>query len=71
MTKRLSNESHGTMAARAVPRKPGTAPGELRALFGLHRLALEDVINIDQRTKVEEFDRHLFMAVRSSPRIVV
>jgi magnesium transporter len=32
--------------------------------FGLHRLALEDVVNIHQRPKVEEYADHLFTVVR-------
>ena len=40
---------------------------ELRALaeaFGLHPLALEDVVNTPQRPKVEPYDDHLFMIAR-------
>lgn len=40
---------------------------ELRALgedFGLHPLALEDVINPTQRAKVEAYDDHLFIVAR-------
>lgn len=33
-------------------------------IFGLHRLALEDVLNVHQRPKVEEFEDHLFIVVR-------
>lgn len=33
-------------------------------LFGLHHLALEDVLNIHQRPKLEEFDDHVFIVVR-------
>jgi magnesium transporter len=33
-------------------------------VFGLHRLAVEDVVNLHQRPKVEEFDDHLFIVVR-------
>jgi len=39
----------------------------LRAIadvFGLHRLALEDVLNVHQRPKVEQFADHLFIIVR-------
>jgi len=32
--------------------------------FGLHALALEDVTNVGQRPKVEEYDDHLFVVVR-------
>ena len=32
--------------------------------FGVHGLALEDVINVHQRPKVEEFDDHLFLVAR-------
>jgi magnesium transporter len=31
----------------------------------LHPLALEDVLNVPQRPKVERFDKHLFMVVRT------
>lgn len=37
---------------------------EIAELFGLHQLALEDVLNLHQRPKVEEFDDHLFIVVR-------
>lgn len=33
-------------------------------IFGLHQLALEDVINVHQRPKVEEFEDHLFVVTR-------
>ena len=32
--------------------------------FGLHQLALEDVLNVHQRPKMEEFDDHMFIVVR-------
>jgi magnesium transporter len=32
--------------------------------FGLHRLALEDVMNVHQRPKVEEYSDHVFAVVR-------
>ena len=38
--------------------------GILKALgekYGLHPLALEDVVNIGQRPKVEPYDQHLFI----------
>lgn len=34
------------------------------ATFGLHRLALEDVMNVSQRPKVEEYPEHLYAVVR-------
>lgn len=34
------------------------------AQFGLHRLALEDVLNTHQRPKAEEFDDHIFFVTR-------
>ncbi len=34
---------------------------QLGEIFGLHRLALEDVINVHQRPKVEQYDRYLFL----------
>jgi magnesium transporter len=36
----------------------------LAEVFGLHRLALEDVVNIGQRAKTESFDEHLFVIMR-------
>ena len=33
-------------------------------IFGLHRLALEDVANTHQRPKVEEYDDHTFVVLR-------
>lgn len=39
----------------------------LRAIgdkFGLHALALEDVVNVHQRPKVEEYEDHLFIVCR-------
>jgi magnesium transporter len=37
---------------------------ELGEQFGLHRLALEDTLNIPQRPKVEAYDGHLYIVVR-------
>ncbi len=34
------------------------------AIFGMHRLALEDVVNVDQRPKVEEYAENLFIIGR-------
>lgn len=36
----------------------------LGAMFGLHRLALEDVVNTHQRPKAEDYDDHIFIATR-------
>lgn len=36
----------------------------LGEMFGLHRLALEDVVNVHQRPKVEEYEDHAFIATR-------
>lgn len=33
-------------------------------IFGLHRLALEDVVNVYQRPKVEQFQHHTFIVAR-------
>lgn len=41
---------------------PGTEQlTELGELFGLHRLALEDILNTGQRPKVDSFDEQLFI----------
>jgi magnesium transporter len=37
---------------------------ELGEVFDLHRLALEDVINLGQRPKVEPYDNHLFVVAK-------
>lgn len=37
---------------------------QLGTMFELHRLALEDVVNVHQRPKVEEYDEHLFFVAR-------
>ncbi|MCU0867162.1 MAG: magnesium/cobalt transporter CorA [Planctomycetes bacterium] len=37
---------------------------QLGELFGLHRLALEDVVNQNQRAKVEDFTDYLFVVLR-------
>ncbi len=36
----------------------------LGEMFGLHRLALEDVVNVHQRPKVEEYEDHSFIVTR-------
>lgn len=42
----------------------GTPISEIGQQFGLHDLALEDVVNVHQRAKVEEFENHLFIVAR-------
>ena len=37
-------------------------------LFGLHALALEDVVNVHQRAKVEDYPDHLFIVARMVER---
>ena len=48
----------------------GDAPTVARIgeLFGLHPLALEDVLNVRQRAKVDQFPGHLFMVMREVSR---
>lgn len=41
---------------------------ELGALFQLHRLALEDVVNTHQRAKVDPYGNHLFIVTRMVSR---
>lgn len=36
----------------------------LGELFGLHRLALEDILNVQQRAKVEDYGEHEFLLLR-------
>jgi magnesium transporter len=36
----------------------------LSDVFGLHGLAMEDVVNVHQRAKVEEYEDHLFIVLR-------
>lgn len=37
---------------------------ELGGIFGLHGLALEDVVNVHQRPKAEEYEDHVFIVTR-------
>ena len=37
---------------------------ELGRIFGLHPLALEDVLNVPQRPKLDAYDEHLFLVTR-------
>lgn len=37
---------------------------QLGEMFGLHRLAMEDVVNLHQRAKVEEYGENLFVVLR-------
>jgi len=37
---------------------------QLGEIFGLHRLALEDVINVHQRAKIEQYSEHYFLVTR-------
>jgi magnesium transporter len=41
------------------------ALAKLGERFGLHPLALEDVLNVPQRPKVERYDKHLFVILRT------
>ena len=42
-----------------------TVLARLGERFGLHPLALEDVLNVPQRPKVERYDKHLFIVMRT------
>ncbi|MCC6548397.1 magnesium/cobalt transporter CorA [Candidatus Sumerlaeota bacterium] len=42
---------------------------EIKDVFKLHRLAMEDVVNVHQRAKVEEYDEHLYIVLRLPIRI--
>ncbi len=37
---------------------------ELREIFDLHKLAIEDVVNVHQRSKVEAYHNHIFIVLR-------
>jgi magnesium transporter len=37
---------------------------EVARAFGIHQLALEDVLNVHQRPKIEEFEKHIFIVVQ-------
>lgn len=39
---------------------------KIGAIFGLHRLALEDVLNVHQRPKVEQYGDYIFIVARSA-----
>lgn len=63
----------GAEAARMLPegeqawlRVVGHEPrvlGELAEQFGIHPLVMEDIVNIGQRAKLEDYDSYLFMIV--------
>src|SRR5687768_11722976 len=38
------------------------------AIFGVHRLALEDVVHLGQRPKVDEYEQHLYIVARMIDR---
>src|SRR5882762_3854778 len=72
--KRRLSAGLGTRRSRVARVRPGTPPGTLVAAgvlarlgerFGLHPLALEDVLNVPQRPKVERFDKHMFVVLRT------
>jgi len=46
----------GPQAQRVVEKFAG--------IFNLHELAVEDVVNVHQRAKVEEYDEHMFVVIR-------
>ncbi len=46
----------------------GAAIAALGELFGLHKLALEDVVNVHQRPKVEQYGETLFIVTRVPSR---
>jgi len=37
---------------------------KIGAIFGLHRLTLEDILNVDQRPKMEVFDEYIFATLK-------
>ncbi|MGE0351979.1 MAG: magnesium/cobalt transporter CorA [Gemmatimonadales bacterium] len=41
-----------------------TVISRLGEIFGLHRLALEDIVNVNQRAKVEDYENGLYMVAR-------
>jgi Mg2+ and Co2+ transporter CorA len=41
---------------------------EIGELFGLHLLALEDVVSLGQRPKVEEYEDNLFLVMQRPPK---
>jgi magnesium transporter len=45
---------------------------QVAGLFNLHVLAIEDVVNVHQRAKVESYQDHLFLVVRMpSPNLLL
>src|SRR6266446_6574108 len=72
--KRRLSAGLGTRRHRVARVRPGTQPGtlgdttvltRLGERFGLHALALEDVLNAPQRPKVERYDKHMFVVMRT------
>ncbi|KXB04011.1 magnesium transporter [candidate division MSBL1 archaeon SCGC-AAA382A03] len=43
---------------------PPEIPEKIGNYFGLHPLILEDILNTDQRPKIEDFDEHLFVVLK-------
>jgi magnesium transporter len=72
----LEHKDADVEMVRALHEQPGVAWVNLTGLgnadllvkiaeiFGLHHLALEDVLNVHQRPKIEEFDDYLFVVTR-------
>jgi magnesium transporter len=74
----LTDERVDTVDAALARRAPGTVTwinvdglGDAAVLarlgegLGLHPLALEDVLDVPQRPKVERFDKHMFLVLRT------
>ena len=55
---------HGVSWIDVTGLSDGQTIERIGELFGLHSLALEDVVHVHQRAKVEVFDEHLFIVAR-------
>lgn len=63
-TIRETREQHAVTWVNLTGLADADALVTIGKVFGLHHLALEDVLNTHQRPKVEEFDDYLFVVVR-------
>lgn len=63
-TEKLPDSQFGNRWLNVVGLHDGNLMGRIGKQFGLHPLALEDVMNTGQRAKFEEYDDHLFITLK-------
>lgn len=60
--------AEGTVWLNVDGLRDQTLLGQIAAQFGLHPLAMEDVVNLHQRPKAEDYHDHLFIVLRMPAR---